>query len=431
MEPTVRTTGGEDTARGGGLFAGRQVLAGDKALWVIVFALMTISLLVVYSATNSKTYADAGGDTAHYFVRQFFFMLLGLAVMIFVHHINYQHYARFAMLAFGAALAMQVLTFFIGVNLNSAARVIPILGFTVQPSDFLKVALVMVLARQLAQRQTIINKIRLLPKFFGEGKLTGEKNAAVFKTTTVPLLLPVAVTCALVLPSNLSTAGIIFFSCWIMLLIGRAKWSELVRLMAITATAGAVVVLLMAAFNIGRGRTWIGRITQFAGIEKAEGGKAVDMDDAQAYNAKIAVASGGILGKGPGRSTQRARLSHSYSDFAYAFIVEEYGVMGATLVLLLYLWLFFRTISIFQKCGTAFPSLLVLGLGLMIFFQALVNMLVSTGLFFVTGQNLPLVSMGGSSVLFISLALGMILGVSRQVQEQSLDKPKGESLLEK
>jgi cell division protein FtsW len=347
-------------------------------------------------------------------------------------------------LAFAAALGLQLLTFFLGVDLNGARRAlqIPLVGLTFQPSDFLKVALVMVLARELARRQTVIDKIRLLPTLFTVKKRKGRReivfdrkpgrNAGIWRDTTVPLLLPVAAACAAIMPSNLSTAGIVFFSCWIMLYIGRAKMSELLRLLALTFTAGALVIMLMSALDIARGRTWVSRIKQFAGIERVENTPAdtVDPDDEQAENARIAIASGGILGKGPGRSTQRARLSHSYSDFAYAFIVEEYGVTGAMVVLMLYLWLFFRTIVIFQRCGTAFPSLLVLGLGLMILLQASINMLVSTGLFFVTGQNLPLVSMGGSSVIFISLALGMILGVSRQMQERTLDTPKGESLLE-
>ncbi|MDR2886152.1 MAG: FtsW/RodA/SpoVE family cell cycle protein [Rikenellaceae bacterium] len=429
-----------------GLFAGAgPVLAGDKTLWVIIVILCIISLLVVYSATNSKAYADAGGDTAHYMLNQLKYIIMGLGIIYVVHRIDYQVYARFAGLAFVVALGLQLLTFFLGVDLNGAKRAlqIPLIGLTFQPSDFLKVTLVMVLARQLAQRQTVINKIKLLPSIFAVKRHKGkrsiefdldlERNAGIWRSTTMPLLLPVAVACAVIMPSNLSTSGIVFFSCWIMLYIGRAKMSELIRLLTLTVVAGAAVIMLMSAFNIARGRTWMGRIKQFTGIERVATTAAADTfdpDDEQAENARIAIASGGIFGKGPGRSTQRARLSHSYSDFAYAFIVEEYGVFGAMAVLMLYLWLFFRTIVIFQRCGTAFPSLLVLGLGLMIFFQAAINMLVSTGLFFVTGQNLPLISMGGSSVIFISLALGMILGVSRQMQEKTLDAPKSESLLE-
>lgn len=409
-----------------------KLLAGDRALWVIILVLMAISLLVVYSATNSMAYARAGGDTARYLLNQLRFIALGLGVMWVTHRINYQLYARFASLAFLVALGMQLLTFVIGVNLNSATRAIPIMGLTLQPSDFLKVTLVMVLARQLAKRQNFIEKIDLLPRLFPQGSKKGS-NAATLRATTIPLLAPLAVTCALVMPSNLSTAAIIFVACLGMLFIARVRFGEIVRLGLLTLFAGVVAVLLMDALNVARARTWTSRVREFVEMQAAPPADLaeVDPDEEQALNAKIAIASGGALGKGPGHSTQRARLSHSYSDFAYAFIVEEYGMLGGIVVLVLYLWLFFRTITIFQRCGTAFPSLLVLGLGLMIFLQAAINMLVSTGLFFVTGQNLPLVSMGGSSVLFISLSLGMILGVSRQMQEQTLDAPKNESLLEK
>jgi len=202
-------------------------------------------------------------------------------------------------------------------------------------------------------------------------------------------------------------------------------------------TVVAVIGLLVLMNGLGWGRaetavnrleTTVNRLKDFAGIERTKQG--VSNDDFQIEQAKIAIASGGIFGKGPGNSTQRVNLPHSYSDFAYAFIVEEYGIVGAMVILLLYLWIFFRSILIFQKCGTAFPSLLVLGLGLMIVLQALFNILVSLDILPVTGQTLPLISLGGSSLLFTSLALGMILGVSRQVEERSLDRPRGESLLE-
>ena len=155
-----------------------------------------------------------------------------------------------------------------------------------------------------------------------------------------------------------------------------------------------------------------------------------DDDNLQQEQARIAIASGGLLGKGPGNSTQRSNLPHSYSDFAYAFIVEEYGFVGAMGILFLYLCIFFRGIVTFRRCGTAFPSLLVLGLCLMITFQAICNMLVSVCIFPVTGQTLPLISLGGSSIVFTCVALGLILGISRQVKEQSLDRPRGETMLD-
>ena len=409
-----------------------RIFGGDKVLWVILAALAVVSLLVVYSSTASMAYRKAGGDTAHYFMNQLKFIGLGFVVIYLVHRINYQVYARFARLGFLVALGAMALTFVVGVNLNDASRWIriPGVGLTFQPSDFLKVTLVMVLAQQLAQRQTVIQKIPILPQFSISGwTKNGRRNRDILFDTTIPLLLPVVLACGAIFFSNFSTSAITFFTCWVMLYIGRVRVRELWRLVGIVVVVIALALAFMSAAGIGRAETWMNRLKDYAGIGTEQVGEKSD-DNLQVEQAKIAIASGGIFGKGPGNSTQRANLPHSYSDFAYAFIVEEYGVVGAVVVLVLYLWIFFRTILIFQKCGTAFPSLLVLGLGLMIVLQALFNMLVSVNLFPVTGQTLPLISLGGSSLLFTSLALGMILGVSRQTQERSLDRPRGESLLE-
>ena len=409
-----------------------RIFGGDKVLWVILAALAVVSLLVVYSSTASMAYRKAGGDTAHYFMNQLKFIGLGFVVIYLVHRINYQVYARFARLGFLVALGAMALTFVVGVNLNDASRWIriPGVGLTFQPSDFLKVTLVMVLAQQLAQRQTVIQKIPILPQFSVSGwTKNGRRNRDILFDTTIPLLLPVVLACGAIFFSNFSTSAITFFTCWVMLYIGRVRVRELWRLVGIVVVVIALALAFMSAAGIGRAETWMNRLKDYAGIGTEQVDEKSD-DNLQVEQAKIAIASGGIFGKGPGNSTQRANLPHSYSDFAYAFIVEEYGVVGAVVVLVLYLWIFFRTILIFQKCGTAFPSLLVLGLGLMIVLQALFNMLVSVNLFPVTGQTLPLISLGGSSLLFTSLALGMILGVSRQTQERSLDRPRGESLLE-
>lgn len=411
-----------------------RLFGGDRVLWVIIVALAIASLLVVYSSTASMAYRKAGGDTAHYFVNQLKFLLLGFGVIYIVHRINYQLYARFAKLAFVVALGFMLLTFFVGVNLNDASRWIriPVIGLTFQPSDFLKVTLVMVLASALAQRQSVIAKIPIIPALtFSGWSNNRRKNLDILLKSTIPLLLPVVMACGAIFFSNFSTSAITFFTCWVMLYIGRVRVREMWRLVGIVMVTMVLALTFMTVAGIGRAETWTNRLKDFAGLRTEQTVEEASDDNLQVEQAKIAIASGGIFGKGPGNSTQRANLPHSYPDFAYAFIVEEYGIVGAFVVLVLYLWIFFRAILIFQRCGTAFPSLLVLGLGLMIVLQALFNMLVSVNLFPVTGQTLPLISLGGSSLLFTSLALGMILGVSRQIEEKSLDMPKSESLLEK
>jgi cell division protein FtsW len=415
-----------------------RFFGGDRVLWIIIAILAVTSLLVVYSSTASMAWRKMGGDTSHYFFNQLSYMLLGFGVMYVVHRVNYQVYMRLAWVLFLFALLFMCMTFFFGAKLNDAQRWIriPGVGLTFQPSDFLRVTLVMVLAQQLAVRQGVIDKIPILPRLFVTGAGAGrsrtrrrqQTNSEIFMQTTLPLLLPVVLACGTIFFSNFSTSAIAFITCFIMLFIGRVRMGELWRLLLTAALAVALAVAVMNAFNIGRSATWTNRITSFVSI----GESRIDPgEDYQKEQARIAIASGGLIGKGPGRSTQRANLPHSYSDFAYAFIVEEYGIVGATFVLALYLWIFFRSMVIFRRCGTAFPSLLVLGLGLMIVLQAIVNMLVSVGLTPVTGQTLPLVSLGGSSVIFTAMALGMMLGVSRQMNEQTIDKPKEESLLER
>ena len=408
------------------------MFSGDGTLWIIIAFLAVASLLVVYSSTASMAYRVAGGDTSHYMIAQLRVLVLGFIIMVAVHRLNYQGYMRFVQAAFVAALVFMLMTFFVGVNLNSAARWIriPIIGMTFQPSDFLRVTLVALLAQQLAKRQTVIDKIPIMPALTpGKWMRNPRKNMDILTKTAIPILGPIAVACGVIFVSNFSTAAITFFTCFVMLYIGRVRARELWRLIMVIVVVMTFVVLVMFTFGVGRAETWINRVKDFAGIENTQG--VADKDDnLQREQAEIAIASGGLIGKGPGNSTQRSNLPHSYSDFAYAFIVEEYGFIGAVAILFLYLCIFFRGIVTFQRCGTALPSFLVLGLCLMITMQALVNMMVSVGIFPVTGQTLPLISLGGSSIIFTSLALGIVLGISRQMKEQSLDKPRGESLLE-
>ena len=423
-----------DSAEKPGFFD--RFFGGDRVLWVIIAILSVASLLVIFSSTASMAYRKAGGDTSHYFFAQLKFIVLGFAAMIAVHRLNYQRYARPRLLAlvFVAALLFMLLTFFIGVNLNSASRWIriPVIGVTFQPSDFLRIALIAILAQQLAKRQRFIHRIPLLPALTVRGwRKNPRKNLDILTQTTLPVLGPIAIACGAIFMSNFSTAAITFCTCCIMLYMGRVRVRELWRLVALVVVAMVLAVSFMYVFDIGRSHTWVNRLGIGSLLGETEQvAEQSDDDNLQQEQALIAIASGGLLGKGPGNSTQRSNLPHSYSDFAYAFIVEEYGFVGAMGILFLYLCIFFRGIVTFRRCGTAFPSLLVLGLCLMITFQAICNMLVSVCIFPVTGQTLPLISLGGSSIVFTCVALGLILGISRQVKEQSLDRPRGETMLD-
>jgi cell division protein FtsW len=240
---------------------------------------------------------------------------------------------------------------------------------------------------------------------------------------TLPILGPVALSCAIIMAVNFSTAALLYLTCLLVLVIGRIRLKEIGRLLAMTLLVVVLLVAGMKAFNIGRADTWLSRL----GIgEKTEqvttGNRDANGEYSQVEQAKIAIASGGLLGKGPGNSTQRTHLPLPYSDFAYAFITEEYGLVGAMVVLMLYLMIFSRTMAIAQKCETAFPNFLVLGLGVMIIMQAMTNMAVAVDLAPTTGQPLPLISKGGTSIIFVSMAIGVIIGVSRQNAEKQTIK---------
>jgi cell division protein FtsW len=413
-------------------------IGGDRALWVIVIILAVVSLLVVYSSTAASVYSSSGADGSHakIFIKQLVVVLVSLAGVYVVHKINYQVYGRIVWVAYALSWVFSFLVLFIGQTGNGvedAPRwiLIPILNYTFQPSDFLKVTTVMAVARELARRQKDINKGSIFPPFTVRGWRENPGSWRILKETSIPLLLPILLSCAVVLPTNLSTTLILFATCFVMLFIGRVKIGDLGKLLLIALVFIMIAYGTCKAFNLMPVRiaTWEGRVLTFFGIIEEDEDKA----EARTYQidqAKIAIASGKVWGLGPGQSVQRNNLPKAESDYAYAFIIEEYGVAGGVFILLLYLWIFYQATLIFRKCGTAFPSMLVLGLGLLITLQALTNMMVSTDLAPSTGLTLPLISQGGSSELFMSLALGMMLGVSRQIEQQTLTKPREESLLE-
>lgn len=400
------------------------LLRGDRALWIIIGVLCVVSILVVYSATASMAYRAAGGDTTYYVLRQMRFIVGGFFTIVVVHWIDFRFYAKYAKVAFRISLLLVVLAYFVGVNLNDASRWIriPVIGLTFQPSDPLKISLVLVLALALGSRQGLIDRIPILPALsYGAWKRQPRKNFDIFIHTTRPLVMPIFWSALVVMPSNLSTAAILVFVALVMLWVGRVRPGQIGKLVWVAVVTLVVVVGGMKLLGVGRADTWINRVESYVqplvGVVhevQADGAS----DAFQKEQAQIAIASGGVLGKGPGNSTQRSQLPHPYSDFAYAFIIEEYGVFGGVVIFLLYLWVFYRAGVVVRRCSRSSQALAVLGLALTITFQAFVNMLVSVGLVPVTGQSLPLISLGGSSVLFTCIAFGIILSVSRTTDEE-------------
>ncbi|MBW8685480.1 FtsW/RodA/SpoVE family cell cycle protein [Chitinophaga rhizophila] len=369
-----------------------QRTKGDRVIWTIVIFLSLVSLLAVYSATGSLAYREQGGHTEYYLFKQLSVLGMGLLIIYFAHRVNYTIYSRAAQIGFIISIPLLVYTLAFGSNLNSASRWIhlPVINLTFQTSDVAKLAIFMYVSRELSKRQHVITD---------------------FKKGFLPIIIPVAIICALIMPANMSTALLLGASCMILCFIGRVP----VRFLASMVIAGVVMIALIisVAMVIGnpmRIETWKNRITHFA---------SGDNDDLpyQVQQANIAIAGGGIIGKGPGNSTQRNFLPHAYSDYIYATIIEEYGIFGAFLILMAYMLLLLRSIRIYRKCPYAFGAFLAVGLSVTLAIQALTNMAVNVGLFPVTGVTLPLVSMGGSSVLFTSLAIGIILSVSRNVED--------------
>ncbi len=421
------------------------LFGGDKVLWTIIIILLIFSMLLTFSATVYKS----GGTPTSKLVHQLGYIVFGIVGLLFVHLIRYQFYGRIAKAVFIAGFILTVAAMLIGPEGAGARRDLNLAGVSFQPFEILKIGLIMVLAKQLARRQKNIEHTPILPSFNPRSWMEdAQGNMDILRTQTLPLLGPVVLTCLVTFLSvGNSTTLIIAVTCMVMLFIGRVRMADLGKIVTVAA-AGAVLL-----FALGYGRSDTGRsrmasfkpdmLTRHSRLNSdsvevysypevvAPDGSITPAEANQSINAKMSIASGGFFGKGPGMSTHRSNLEEAERDFAYAFIIEEYGALGGLVILLLYLWFFFRTILIFKRCGTAFPSLLVLGLGLMIVLQAMIHMLVSVSLFPITGQQLPLISKGGSSLIFTLAALGMILGVSRQTNERTLDNPKGESLLER
>ena len=382
---------------------------GDKTIWAIVIILTLASLLLVYSSTGSLAYRMSK-STESYLFKQFAFIILGLMVIYFAHRINYTIYSRVALILFLISIPLLMYTLLFGVQLNAGSRWIklPVINMTFQTSDLAKLALFMYMSRMLSRKQNVIKD---------------------FKKGFLPIIIPVAIICLLIAPANLSTALLIGGTSMMLMFIGRVNTKHILLTLGMAMIPIGILLTiaistydkksgdtkkLPAFLSVGRVPTWISRVQTFIYSSKED-------DNEKSYQinqAKIAIAKGGLLGRGPGNSEQRNFLPHSYSDFIYAIIIEEYGLVGATVILLIYLLFLYRCIRVYRKCPYAFGAFLALALSFTLVIQAIANMGVNVNLFPNTGVTLPLVSMGGSSFLFTCLSIGIILSVARNVEQQ-------------
>jgi cell division protein FtsW len=375
-----------------------EYLGGDRVIWLVVIVLFILSMLAVYSASSSLAFKTADGNAEHYLYKQVISAIGGILLMYLAHTIDYRYYSRIAQIIWILCVPLLFYTMFWGTSINHASRWIrlPGIGWTFQTSDLAKLAVIMLLARMLSKNQDEIGD---------------------FKKTVLPMLGAVLIPVVLIAKDNLSTALILFFTSVFILFIGRMAIKHLLLLFAASAVVIGIflAVLLLTPdsilSHIGRMSTWKKRIeTHF--IRKEHNPD----DDYQQKQASIAIARGGLLPNGPGNSMQKHFLPEAYSDFIFAIIIEEYGLIGGILVVFIYLLLLYRCIKIVVNAPKAFGAFLAVGLGVSLVLQAMINMAVAVGLFPVTGVTLPLVSMGGSSVVFTSLAFGIILSVSRNTE---------------
>ena len=402
-----------------------KILKGDKVIWIVALILGVISVIVVYSATSVLVVSKYEGNTGRMMMKHVGMLVFGFVMMIAASRINYKRYAKIALLLMIPCLALLLYTLVFGRNINDASRSINIGGFSFQPSEMAKIILITYLARQIIMMEGSVYK---------------------FKDFLIKLAAPIMLTAALIFSENLSTAVILITVCMVLLFIGRVKFLHILALVGLCvlgmgAYLGYDAIKTSIQNNRGmkvqqeamargetteykekqnRIQTWSNRLKSMG--EDKEKVDPFDDKHLQRTYADIAVASSSVFGKGPGKSEQRNFLPHPYSDFIYAIIVEEYGLIGGIIVLLLYVILFTRVLRIVIKRPLTFGALMAFGLGFLVILQAMINMGVSIGLLPVTGQPLPLVSMCGTSLMATGLILGMILSVTRSMEDEEMNK---------
>lgn len=362
-------------------------LKGDRAIWMVIALLCFSSILAVYSATGTLAWKSKNGDTTLYLITHVVRLAFGLSLVYVCHLLHYQRYNKMAPFLLLTVIGLLIFTLLFGVRLNEASRWISIGGISFQPSELAKIVLVMYVARELTRKQEVITS---------------------WKDAFVPIILPVLMVCGLIAPANLSTSMVLFVTCIALMFIGRVRprFIFLLALLGVVLFAGLIV---LGEFfpSLVRVDTWVSRVSDY--VYNDDGGY-------QVQQAKIAIANGGWVGVGPGNSISRNFLPYVYADFIYPLICEEYGFVGGLFILSLYVVLFFRTVAMVTRSPKAFGAFLAIGLSLSLVIQAMANIAVSVHLVPATGLTLPMISMGGTSIIFTSVALGIILSVSKYIE---------------
>lgn len=365
-------------------------LKGDKVVWLLICFLAICSLLAVYSSIGSMAYVRRAGNTEYYLIQQAVFILIGGFLLYRCYKLNYIYYSKWAPVLILITIPLLIYTLGFGSEINDARRwlTIPWIDMSFQTSDFAKLTLIIYVARAIAKKQEVIKDL---------------------KSAFLPIIIPIVVVCGLIAPADLSTAGLLFVTCLLMMIIGRVSLKYIALLIGLGVLAFFLIYTLGTIFpDFVRIETWNSRISEF--LYNSDGGW-------QIQQSKIAIATGGIFGEGPGNSFQRNYLPYPYADFIYAIICEEYGLIGGITIIGIYLAILFRCITLVTRCPMTFGAILAMGLSLNIVIQAFANIAVSVHLVPVTGLTLPMISMGGTSLIFTCISFGIILSVSRYVEE--------------
>lgn len=395
----------------------RHIFRGNSFIWLAVFILMVLSLIFIFSSTASLVYKHHPDNPGFYVIRRLRHVFWGILAILGVYIINCRRYFRWSEVLFWLGSLLVFLTYFLGKSVNKATRT---LG-PFQPSDFAKLGMIILLAKILTKYKDVVSEVSFLPintwwsmlkKRLGMSKLSpkkqrkedreNERTIYVWKNYSWIFLYPIVVTSALILPSNLSTSIVVAFMGFAVLIFGGVRVIEIIKLLFVggcVACAGLFAVVKTGVFI--RGDVWLTRLTNFFSGD----------DSFQSHHAKIAIAQGWIP-QGPGNSVQRASLPRAESDFMFAFIVEEYSILMAVGIILIYLWIFNSAISIAKHHNNRFEALVATGLAFFISFQALIHMLVNVGIAPVTGLVLPFLSNGGSAIISMGAAIAIILKIS-------------------
>ncbi|MFR9503688.1 MAG: FtsW/RodA/SpoVE family cell cycle protein [Rikenellaceae bacterium] len=395
---------------------GARLIYGDKVLWIIIAMLSIISVLLVFSSTAKMAYdVSQANSSLRFLIMQLTYLAVSLFVVVLMHRFSVKIYGKYSWYIWGVCAFLTFITLFVGSTTNGAARWLPLGPIRIQPSEFLKVATVLHLAAVLTAERINVKTLKLVPSLKKSEKA---KNKRIIQEGFIPIVMPIFVSVAVILTAHTSSAILVFIVSLLVLFIARVKYKEIGKVILIAAAVGCIYML----FGMGRSGTAGGRLDTWIATWTSDRSSLRVDEISDTERSMVAIQNGGLLGRGAGQSVMRVEMIHPESDYAFAFFVEEYGLILSMLLLLLYLWIFFRAMWIYERCRDPFRELLVLSLATLILVQAMLHVMVAVNFLPETGQILPLVSRGGSALFCTYMALMLMLSISIKSEEAPTPK---------